>query len=121
VAIPAPAGPLRLSGSIALAEGLTAQFGPKATLFLIVRPTQVAAGPPLAARRMDPGALPLEFQLTDGDIMMGGAWPEQVWISARVDVDGVPTTKSDDDVVTALLGPFAPGAEGVALTLGGTP
>jgi hypothetical protein len=118
---PPPAGPLRLSGSVGLAEGVDASFGPNATLFLIVRPTEVVAGPPLAARRMDPGALPLEFQLTDGDIMMGGDWPTQVWISARVDADGVPTTKGDDDVVSALLGPFSPGAEGIALTLGGGP
>ena len=82
----------------------------------------MGGGPPTAAVRLDPRGLPGSFGVTDRDLMMGGAWPEQVWVQARWDADGKPTTKSPADLSTPLLGPFASGDKGIELVLdGGAP
>ena len=50
--------------------------------------------------------------------MMGGTWPEQVWLFARLDADGAPGS-SDGDVESAHLGPLAPGSLALDLVIGG--
>lgn len=90
-------------------------------LFIYARTSEVAAGPPLAAVKVADWSLPHEFGLRASDILpMYGmdTWPEQVWISAKISRSGDPAVKSDDDVETAALGPFAPG-DVVELELGG--
>ena len=88
-------------------------------LFVMVRRSETAAGPPVAAVRLDPRGVPGTFVVTDRDLMMGGPWPEQVWIEARLDADGDPSTKTAADLRTERLGPFPSGAEGVELVLSG--
>ncbi|MFM2249033.1 MAG: hypothetical protein RL071_5108, partial [Pseudomonadota bacterium] len=74
--------------------------------------------PPVATAKLSRDGLPWSFQFEQGHAMMGGGWPEQVWIKARLDADGQPGA-SAGDVDSALMGPFAIGATGVELVIGG--
>lgn len=104
-----------------------ASFGPKTAAALAELPGQVvflmvyrsAEGrpPPVATAKASRGALPWSFQFEQGHAMMGGAWPEQVWIKARLDADGQPGA-GPGDVDSALLGPFSVGDSGAALVIG---
>jgi hypothetical protein len=49
--------------------------------------------------------------------MMGGEWPAEVWVFARLDADGA-AGSSDGDVESARLGPFVPGTGDVAVQIG---
>ena len=115
-----PPATVKLRGQLTLApEASAPQTG---VLFIMVRAAAEAQGPPVAAVRLNPKGIPGSFVVTDRDIMMGGPWPEQVWIEARIDADGNPSTKSPADLTSARLGPFEPGSEDIALVLkGGTP
>jgi len=108
----------KLQGDLALSEGTSPPKG--GILFVMVRRSAEGAGPPVAAVRLDPRGIPGGFTITDRDMMMGGAWPEQVWVDARVDTDGDPTTKQATDLTSERLGPFSAGAENIALTLTGS-
>jgi len=112
-----PPATTKISGSLSLAEGSVAPSG--GVLFVMVRRSAEGAGPPVAAIRLDPRGVPGAFTVTDRDLMMGGAWPEQVWIEARLDADGNPTTKEATDLVAARQGPFAAGTTDVILELDG--
>ena len=112
-----PPPTVKLKGSLLLAEGVTKPKG--GVLFVMVRRSDTAMGPPVAAVRLDPRGVPGTFSITDRDLMMGGPWPDQVWIEARLDVDGDPSTKSAEDLRADLLGPFEAGAEGLSLVLAG--
>ena len=50
--------------------------------------------------------------------MMGGTWPEQVWITARTDGDGNAMTRDDQDATSPQIGPLAEGTEDIVLLLG---
>ena len=110
--------PAAFSGTVTLAEGATADQG---VLYVYARRSEVAAGPPLAALRLPRWSLPQAFVLTDGDLlpMAGGAWPEQVWVSAKLDVDGDPATDSPDDLTAVAIGPIPAGTSDVTIVLGG--
>ena len=104
-----------------------ASFGPKTAaalaelpgtvVFLMVYRNAEGRPPPVATAKASREALPWTFQFEQGHAMMGGAWPEQVWIKARLDGDGQPGS-GPGDVDSALLGPFAVGATGAALVIG---
>ena len=112
-----PPPTVKLKGELSLGSGVVA---PKSgVLFIMVRRTAEGAGPPIAAVRLDPRGVPGGFTITDRDMMMGGAWPETVWVEARVDTDGNPSTKQATDLTTERLGPFAAGTEEIQLTLEG--
>jgi len=112
-----PPATTKISGSLSLTEGSVAPSG--GVLFVMVRRSAEGAGPPVAAIRLDPRGIPGTFTITDRDLMMGGAWPEQVWIEARLDADGNPTTKEPSDLVAARQGPFDAGTKDVNIELGG--
>ena len=106
--------PAKIRGTVRRALG--EPFG-RGTLFLIVRPSPVAAGPPTASQKLTPEGVSVQFALSESDIMLGGGWPDQVWLTARLDADGDPLTKSADDWTSEVLGPFAPGTEGIEVVL----
>lgn len=110
--------PAAFTGVVQLAEGVEADKG---VLYVYARSSEVAAGPPLAALRLPRWELPQAFVLTDGDLlpMAGGQWPEQVWVSARLDVDGDPATDSPDDLTAVPLGPMPSGSGELTIVLGG--
>ncbi len=115
-ASPAEAGPPRLAGKLRLADGVAAR--PDQLVFVIVHRNADGSGPPVAAKRLPASALPVDFSLGDADQMMGGAWPEQVWLFARLDADGAPGS-SEGDVESAHLGPLSPGSLALDLVIGG--
>ena len=103
------------SGSIRWGDGVTpAETG---AVFVIIRRTPTPAGPPVAALRLKPSAVPGPFSATDSDIMMGGPWPEEVWIQARADSDANAMTKEADAAQSAVIGPISQGATGIELIL----
>lgn len=107
----------RLAGSLRIAEGLAAPG--TGAVFLIVRSGPEAVGPPLASKRLPAATLQgsVDFVLTDQDRMLGGDWPEEVWLSARLDRDGDPMTRDPSDLVAAVQGPLASGSTGLELVL----
>lgn len=100
------AGVARVSGRVELAPG-TPPPAAGALVFIYARPAAEGRGPPLAARKVPASSLPLDFQLGEGDIMMqGNTWPDQVWVSARVDLDGNAMTREDGAPEAAPVGPI---------------
>ncbi len=112
-----PPPTVKLTGTIGLGEGVGRPGA--GVLFVMVRRAAGESGPPVAAVRLDPRGVPGSFAITDRDIMMGGPWPDEVWVEARLDGDGDPSTTSPTDLKADLIGPFQPGAEGVSLVLEG--
>lgn len=109
---PAEAGPAKVKGTV------TGDVTPGGVLFVYVRRSETPGGPPLAAKRVPNWQLPYEFSLSEADLIQGGEWPEQVWVSAKVSRSGDPMQRSPEDVASAVVGPVAPGTEGVSLVLG---
>jgi len=112
-----PPAQVMLRGKLSLADGVA--MPGQGVLFIMVRRSADGAGPPVAAVRLDPRGVPGSFSVTDRDLMMGGAWPDQVWVEARVDTDGNPMTKSPADLLAARVGPFGPKSTAAELVLGG--
>lgn len=112
----APPPQTRVTGTVSVAEGQT--LPEQGLLFIIARRSAEGGGPPVAALRLPLTSLPYSFTMTDKDMMLGGAWPENVWVQARVDADGNPSTKGEGDVESAVVGPIASGATEVGLVLG---
>jgi hypothetical protein len=108
----AEASDSRLSGTI----DLESEVSESGVLFVIVRSSDVGKGPPFAVKRISDPSFPLTFSMGDADIMMGGEWPEEVWLEARLDLDGDPMTKGEGDPTSARQGPIPKGQE-IQLTL----
>jgi tetratricopeptide (TPR) repeat protein len=108
--------PVRLQGTVSAADGVAIPMG--GAVFIIVRRSAERRGPPAAALRLAPSAVPGPFEVGDSDLMMGGSWPSEVWVQARADADGNAMTRSEADVSSAVVGPLTAGARNVVLTLG---
>ena len=65
-------------------------------IFVIARAAGVAAGPPIAVKRL-PATLPVTFNLTSADSMMGQPLPDNLRIEARLDSDGDAATRTPGD------------------------
>ena len=68
-------------------------------VFLIVRAAGADRGPPLAAKRIDVGALDQPVSLTAADAMIGGAGLKagvEVSLQARLSINGQPTAQTGD-------------------------
>ena len=101
--------PAQLTATIS-AEG---PVEPGGVLYLYVRPTPVAAGPPTAAKKLVDWSLPMEgVTLGTGDLlpMAGGVWPEQVYVQAKLARSGDARQPTEGDLASETLGPLAPGA-----------
>jgi hypothetical protein len=112
---PAPApDAAAIRGTVRLGDGLSAP-GP-GVLFVVAR--SAAGGPPLAVVRLGSARLPQDFEIGPGDTMFPDipfAGPLQ--LTARLDRDGDPMSRSGEDLVAALDAPVEPGASGVDLVL----
>lgn len=108
----AQAGPAELSGTITLGAGVAA---PQGTVFVYVRPEGVDGGPPMRAARI-PANFPAEFTISAANAPMGGELSGRVVVSAKIDVDGNPSTKSPDDLVGKST-VVEKGATGISITL----
>ncbi|MCB9794078.1 MAG: tetratricopeptide repeat protein [Alphaproteobacteria bacterium] len=111
---PAEAGPPVVSGQV-VAVG---DIAPGGVLFVYARASDATRGPPLAAKRITDWSLPLEFSLSASDLVFGGEFPEQFWVHAKISRSGDPMVRSDDDVLSATVGPLSPGSEAVEIRLG---
>ncbi|MCE2391634.1 MAG: hypothetical protein J4G09_09145 [Proteobacteria bacterium] len=110
---PGEAGP-SIRGELRLAEGADVPAG--GVLFVIARPQ--AGGPPLAVKRMVPGRFPMSFAIGAADAMIEGRpFAGPMRLSARVDADGDPLTRSPADVAGELADPVEPEATGVVVEL----
>ncbi|MGE5624241.1 MAG: c-type cytochrome biogenesis protein CcmI [Bacillota bacterium] len=84
---------------VTLAPALQAKTGADETLFVFAEPEGGAAGPPLAAKRLRAGDLPLDVELTDQDAMVQGkslADYTSLVVTARISAKGTPTPQPGD-------------------------
>ena len=72
---------------------------------------------PAAVKKIDNPTFPLNFELGPADMMMGGEWPEQVWLDVRLDEDGNAMSKSDNDVNAERQGPLTGVQTGLQISL----
>ncbi len=103
-----------VQGSVALASGVAPPT--VGMVFIYARPSGVESGPPAAVRRVPISAFPLDFRIGPNDSPMGGAFPEDMTLTARVDHDGNPSTKEPEDL-EGRVEHVKPAQTGVAITL----
>lgn len=110
----APTGAV-VAGTIQVDPG-AGTVAPGQTMFVYVRAAGATSGPPVLAKRLVTGAFPLSFSLSAADSPMGGAVPDPLSVSVRIDADGDPMTHGPGDLQARLDGVKA-GTTGLALTL----
>ncbi len=67
------------------------------TIYVIARPAGVSGGPPVAVKRVPATSLPVTFDFSSADSMMGQPLPASMRIEARLDADGDAATRSPTD------------------------
>lgn len=112
---PAADGP-GLEGEVQISAELAATVPPGTILFVLARPAGVDRGPPAAAKRIPVESFPVKFKLGPGDSPMGGGLSGDLTITARIDRDGNPTTRSPDDL-EGKSAVVQPGATGLVIQL----
>jgi hypothetical protein len=106
-----PAAEIR--GTIRLADGVEAGSG---VLFVIAR--SEGGGPPLAVRRLEPGAFPMQFSIGPADVMIKGRpWAGPIALTARLDGDGNAMSRDPNDLAGGVETPLQPGASDVEIVL----
>ena len=93
---------------VSLAPALDAQVRPDETLFVFALPEGAAGGPPLAAKRLQAGDLPVDLILTDQDSPIPGrtlSGQARVLVMARISVGGTPEQQPGDLVGRAEWDP----------------
>ncbi len=95
-----PASPAaQISGKITVDPKLKASIDPNAALFIIARPAGGAGGPPLAVKKIDRPTFPLDYTLSQDNVMMQGLpFTGKINITARLDKDGNPVTHTPGDM-----------------------
>ena len=113
--IPSAGAAGSIRGTVRIAAGV-GRSGTGGVLFVIAR--SLAGGPPLAVRRLPPGPFPISFTLGPQDAMIPGRPLEgSVRLVARLDADGDPLTRQEDDLVAEVRDPVEPGDSAVELVL----
>jgi tetratricopeptide (TPR) repeat protein len=93
-----PAGQT-ISGKISVDAKLKDKVDPQAALFIIARAAVGPAGPPLAVKKIDKPIFPLSYALSQDNVMMQGrSFSGKINITARLDKDGNPTTRTPGDL-----------------------
>jgi hypothetical protein len=88
-----------VSGKITLDEKLKSRLDADATLFIIARRADAAAGPPIAVKKIDRPHFPLAYSLGQENVMMQGtALPEKISLGARLDKDGNAMTREAGNI-----------------------
>lgn len=110
-----------ITGLIKLDEGLGPDaIRPTDVLFIMARESQGNGnfGRLVAVKRVAPVELPARYELTAQDVMVVGTpFTGPFIVMARLDRDGDPMTRGEDDLYAHLVDPVNPGQEGVHLTL----
>ncbi len=105
-----------ISGRILLSESVDTPTS--GVVFIVARRSKEGGGPPVAAKKVTSPRFPMAFRLNSEDLMMGGEWPKEVWVEARLDADGNAMTKEQGDVASERLGPLLAGADSIQLVIG---
>jgi cytochrome c-type biogenesis protein CcmH len=88
-----------ISGTITIDSKLKAKLDPNAALFIIARAAGGPGGPPLAVKKIDKPTFPLNYSLSQENVMMQGTpFSGKIKISVRLDKDGNPATRGAGDL-----------------------
>ena len=89
----------QITGKITIDPKLQGSIDPNAALFIIARPATGAGGPPLAVKKIDRPSFPVDFTLSQENVMMPGVpFAGKINITARLDKDGNPVTRTPGDI-----------------------
>ncbi|MGH7795245.1 MAG: cytochrome c-type biogenesis protein CcmH, partial [Candidatus Binatia bacterium] len=95
----APSSAAQISGKITIDPKLKVKVDPNAALFIIARPAGTTAGPPLAVKKFDRPTFPLDYTLSQDNVMMQGTrFSGKITISVRLDKDANPVTRGAGDL-----------------------
>lgn len=112
---PAAEGGKTIRGVVRVAPALAEKAKGKAAIFIIARGKQ--PGPPLAVMRILNPRFPLEFTMSEQNVMMQGvAFAGEVSLIAKLDGDGKVGTQPGD-IFGGARGPVQVGARGVEIVL----
>jgi len=88
-----------ISGKITIDPKLKDKIDPQAALFIIARSAAGTAGSPLAVKKIDNPTFPLNYSLSQENVMMQGTpFTGKINIVVRLDKDGNPTTRGAGDL-----------------------
>lgn len=89
----------QISGKITIDAKLKASIDPNAALFIIAHPAGGAGGPPLAVKKIDRPTFPLDYTLSQENVMMQGIpFTGKINLTVRLDKDGNPVTRTPGDM-----------------------
>jgi cytochrome c-type biogenesis protein CcmH len=89
----------QISGKITIDPKLKASIDPNAALFIVARPATGAGGPPLAVKKIDRPTFPVDYTLSQDNVMMQGLpFTGKINITVRLDKDGNPVTRTPGDM-----------------------
>lgn len=108
-------GPPLLAGTIDIDSSISQAPGATVTVFVIARAGD-AKGPAVMAKRFDVEKFPLEFSLSNADLMMAGQTPEVFTLEARIDLDGDAMTREPASPIATQNG-VPVGSTRLALTM----
>ena len=108
-----------ISGKITVEAKLKDKIDPQAALFIIARSASGAGGPPLAVKKIDRPTFPLDYSLSQENVMMQGMpFSGKLNISVRLDKDGNPTTRGAGDLTGEYRkNPAEPGTKNVDIAI----
>jgi cytochrome c-type biogenesis protein CcmH len=108
----------QISGKITIDPKLNANTDPNAALFIIARPAASGGGPPLAVKKIDRPTFPIDYTLSQDNAMMGMPFTGKINITARLDKDSNPVTRTPGDISGDYKkNPVEVGAKNVDVTL----
>jgi cytochrome c-type biogenesis protein CcmH len=89
------AAALQIKGRVTISAALKSQIGANDTLFIFARTG--SGGPPVAGMRFKASDLPLDFDMSKAQMMMGTVGPQdKIIVGARVSKSGTPAAQSGD-------------------------
>jgi cytochrome c-type biogenesis protein CcmH len=108
----------QISGKITIDPKLKTKVAPSAALFIIARSAGAPAGPPLAVKKIDRPAFPVDYTLSQENVMMPGApFAGKITITVRLDKDGDPVTRGSGDLIGDYKKPVEVGAKNVDIAI----
>lgn len=112
-AAPPADGTVEFSGEVHAPPGTDGSTG---VLFVSVRPAGVDSGPPARASRLGAPTFPAPFSLSAANAPMGGSITGPVVITAKLDLDGNPSTQEPGNLA-GRSAPVEVGATGLVIQL----
>ncbi|MGH8103458.1 MAG: c-type cytochrome biogenesis protein CcmI/CycH [bacterium] len=108
-----------ISGTVSVADAMKSRVKPDAVLYVIARLSGVKKSPVIAVAKLEVSAFPVNYSLSDSNLMMSGATLEGKFdISARHDQDGDAGTRQIGDLTgQSKKNPVEPGATGADIVL----